>query len=378
MHTKAMKKTIILCVTMLISVSMFAQTAILSQIKDTADCRKWVESQLATMTLKQKIGQLFIHTVEPSLMQRNKTNIQKAIEEYGLGGLLFSKGRTEDQVKLTNLAQQWSKVPLLITFDGEWGLAMRLAGTPDFPKNRILGCIEDDSLIYRYGREVARQLHEIGAQVNFAPVADIDNNPDNPVINIRSFGSNPKEVARKVIAYARGLEDGGILAVCKHFPGHGNAVDDSHYGFTDVTKRWKPEELAPFRELIRSGRADMVMMAHIFNERIDPEYPATLSRVTIQDLLRGELGFDGVVITDDMYMNAIIERYSIEEAVVLAINAGVDMMIFGNNINTGFVPDRPDRIIRIIVDAVKAGKIHPERLVEANRRIERLAKSSKK
>lgn len=122
----------------------------------------------------------------------------------------------------------------------------------------------------------------------------------------------------------------------------------------------------------------MVMMAHIFNERIDPEYPATLSRVTIQDLLRGELGFDGVVITDDMYMNAIIERYSIEEAVVLAINAGVDMMIFGNNINTGFVPDRPDRIIRIIVDAVKAGKIHPERLVEANRRIERLAKSSKK
>ena len=205
-----MKKTIILCIAVLVSVSMFAQTAILSQIKDTADCRKWVESQLENMTLKQKIGQLFIHTVEPSLMQRNKANIRKAIEEYGLGGLLFSKGKTEDQVRLTNLAQQWSEVPLLITFDGEWGLAMRLKDTPDFPKNRILGCIENDSLIYLYGREVARQLREIGVQVNFAPVADVDNNPANPVINVRSFGSGPKEVARKVIAYARGLEDGGL------------------------------------------------------------------------------------------------------------------------------------------------------------------------
>ena len=289
MHTKAMKKTIILCVTMLISVSIFAQTAILSQIKDTADCRKWVKSQLATMTLKQKIGQLFIHTVEPSLMQRNKTNIQKAIEEYGLGGLLFSKGRTEDQVKLTNLAQQWSKVPLLITFDGEWGLAMRLAGTPNFPKNRTLGCIEDDSLIYRYGREVARQLHEIGAQVNFAPVADIDNNPDNPVINIRSFGSNPKEVARKVIAYARGLEDGGILAVCKHFPGHGDTETDSHVS-TPVLNfdraRLDSIELYPFREAIEAGIGGM-MVGHLQVPEIEDK-PASISPEVITSISRNE------------------------------------------------------------------------------------------
>ena len=238
MHTKAMKKTIILCVTMLISVSMFAQTAILSQIKDTADCRKWVESQL----------------------------------------------------------QQWSKVPLLITFDGEWGLAMRLAGTPDFPKNRILGCIEDDSLIYRYGREVARQLHEIGAQVNFAPVADIDNNPDNPVINIRSFGSNPKE-------------DGGILAVCKHFPGHGDTETDSHVS-TPVLNfdrtRLDSIELYPFREAVEAGIGGM-MVGHLQVPEIEDK-PASISPEVITSILRNEFGFSGLVFTDALEMKVGLYR----------------------------------------------------------------------
>lgn len=123
-----------------------------------------------------------------------------------------------DQVLLTNYAQSLAEVPLLITFDGEWGLAMRLKGTPRFPRNRVLGCIQDNELLYEYGKEVARQCKEIGVQINFAPVADVDVNPRNPVINTRSFGGDPRNVAQKVVAYARGLEDGGVLSVCKHFP----------------------------------------------------------------------------------------------------------------------------------------------------------------
>lgn len=291
--------------------------------------------------------------------------------------------QSPEQVRrLTDNLRQRADYDLLIAVDQEGGQVNRLKTDYGFPPTvsaEYLGKLDNQDTTLFYGGQTAKELARVGINLNFAPVVDIKN-PDSPALGARGrcFSEDTAVVTRNAAWFVDAHHAQGVLTALKHFPGHGNAVDDSHYGFTDVTKRWKPEELAPFRELIWSGRADMVMMAHIFNERIDPEYPATLSRVTIQDLLRGELGFDGVVITDDMYMNAIIERYSIEEAVVLAINAGVDMMIFGNNINTGFVPDRPDRIIRIIVDAVKAGKIHPERLVEANRRIERLAKSSKK
>lgn len=154
---------------------------------DTQDCKAWVDEQLSEMSLKEKIGQLFIHTVAPLQTQRNKNNIYAAIKEYKVGGLLFSSGQLSNQVLLTNYAQSLAEVPLFITFDGEWGLAMRLKGTPRFPRNRVLGCIQDNELLYEYGKEVARQCKEIGVQINFAPVADVDVNPRNPVINTRSL-----------------------------------------------------------------------------------------------------------------------------------------------------------------------------------------------
>ena len=182
-------------------------------------CKTWVETRLSEMTLKEKIGQLFIHTVGPLNTQQNRKNIQSAIKDFKVGGLLFSGGLLENQVNLTNWAQELSEIPLLMTFDGEWGLAMRLKGMISFPKNRVLGCIQDNQLLYEYGKEVARQCKAIGVHVNFAPVADVDNNPLNPVINTRSFGGDPKNVAEKVVAYSRGLEAGGVLSVSKHFPG---------------------------------------------------------------------------------------------------------------------------------------------------------------
>ena len=168
-------------------------TLLAPYLKDKA-CRQWVDSVMDGLTLKQKVGQLFIYTLAPTRDNANRALLQKVIKEYHVGGLLFSGGELGSQAILTNEAQELSKVPLLLTFDGEWGLAMRLKQLPPFPKNKVLGRIRDDSLLYAYGREVARQLKEIGVQVNFAPVADVNINPRNPVINVRSFGADPELV----------------------------------------------------------------------------------------------------------------------------------------------------------------------------------------
>ena len=173
-----MNRILLLCLLTAFSFGVSAQTNfIYRNVSQEEACRNWVESKLESLTLKQKIGQLFIHTVAPHTTQLNKKNIEDAVKEYGIGGLLFSGGELEKQVELTNYAQSMANIPLLITFDGEWGLAMRLKGTPSFPRNRVLGCVQNDTLIYEYGKEVARQLKEIGVHINFAPVADIDNNP---------------------------------------------------------------------------------------------------------------------------------------------------------------------------------------------------------
>lgn len=171
---------------------------------------------------------MFIYTIAPVDTKRNQILLKDAVDTYKVGGLLFSGGKMQTQAELTNRAQHMAKLPLMITFDGEWGLAMRLRGTPVFPRNMVLGCIQDNKLIYEYGREMARQCVQLGVQVNFAPVADVNINPKNPVINTRSFGEDPVRVADKVVAYASGLEGGGVLSVCKHFPGHGDTDVDSH------------------------------------------------------------------------------------------------------------------------------------------------------
>ena len=174
-------------------------------VGEDARCRQWVDSVMEKLSLKERVGQLFIYTIAPHPDKRNKELLRKVVEDYKVGGLLFSGGSLQNQAMLTNEAQRMADIPLLVTFDGEWGLSMRLRGTPVFPKNMVLGCIRNDSLLYEYGREMACQCRELGVQVNFAPVADVNINPHNPVINTRSFGESPVNVANKVIAYATGL-----------------------------------------------------------------------------------------------------------------------------------------------------------------------------
>ncbi len=325
---------------------------------DTQECKAWVDDQLSDMSLKEKIGQLFIHTVAPLNTQRNKNNIQAAIKEYKVGGLLFSGGQLSSQILLTNYAQSLAEVPLFITFDGEWGLAMRLKGTPRFPRNRILGCIQDNELLYEYGKEVARQCKEIGVQINFAPVADVDINPRNPVINTRSFGGDPKNVAQKVIAYARGLEDGGVLSVSKHFPGHGDTEVDSHKALPVLNfdrARLDSVELYPFREAIKAGLGGM-MVGHLEVPELG-RHPASISSHVIYNLLCQELGFQGLVFTDALEMKGISQNQNI---CAQALIAGNDLLLAPRNLK---------RELDGVLEAVKSGKLSEELITEKCRKV---------
>lgn len=296
-------------------------------------CLQWVDSLLHKLTLKEKIGQLFIYTIAPVETKRNLALLRDAVGTYKVGGLLFSGGKLPNQAQLTNTAQRLSKLPLMITFDGEWGLSMRLRGTPVFPRNMVLGCIQDNRLIYEYGREMARQCRELGVQVNFAPVADVNVNPHNPVINTRSFGENPVQVADKVIAYGSGLEGGGVLSVCKHFPGHGDTDVDSHKALPLIPftrERLDSVELYPFKEAIRAGLSGM-MVGHLQVPVIEPVggLPSSLSRNIVYGLLTEELAFKGLIFTDALAMKGVSGNESVS---LQALKAGNDMVLAPRNL----------------------------------------------
>ena len=354
-----MKKILLACMLISLYLGVNAQSDFIHKnINDEVACRRWVDNKLQSMTLKQKIGQLFIHTVAPYTTQSNKQNISDAVKGYGIGGLLFSGGEIGKQIELTNYAQSMAEIPLLITFDGEWGLAMRLKGTPSFPRNRVLGCIQNDTLLYEYGKEVARQLREIGVHVNFAPVADIDNNPKNPVINTRSFGSDRENVARKVVAYSRGLQDGGVLAVCKHFPGHGDTEVDSHKSLPVLPftrERLDSIELYPFRKAIEAGVGGM-MVGHLNVTSLDNK-AASVSHAVVTELLKNELHFSGLVFTDALEMKGISSNPYVSAQ---ALIAGNDMVLALRNLK---------RELDGVLKAVKEGKITEDEINEKCRKV---------
>lgn len=336
-----------------------AQTPqILSRGKaDSQECKEWVESRLAKMTLKEKIGQLFIHTVSLHDTEANRKNIRNAIKEYKIGGILFSDGKVVNQVTLTNYAQELADIPLMITFDGEWGLNMRLKEIPAFSRNRVMGCIQDNELLYEYGKEVARQFREIGVHVNFAPVADVDNNPLNPVINTRSFGGDVRNVTGKVIAYSRGLEDGGVLSVSKHFPGHGDTNVDSHKALPVLKftrERLDSIEMYPFRKAIEAGLGG-IMVGHLEIPALSKK-PSSLSP-EILDILQEEFGFKGIAFTDALEMKGVSNNLNV---CAQALMAGNDMLLPPRNLK---------REMDGVLAAVKEGKLTEEYLTEKCRKV---------
>ena len=334
---------------------------LVSKALQDEDCRHWVDSVMNKLSFKEKVGQLFIYTIAPIDTKRNLELLHEAVETHKVGGLLFSGGKMQTQVELTNRAQKQAKVPVMITFDGEWGLAMRLRGTPVFPRNMVLGCIRDNQLIYEYGSEVARQCRQIGVQVNFAPVADVNINPKNPVINTRSFGEDPVQVADNVIAYAYGLEGGGVLSVCKHFPGHGDTDVDSHKSLPVLPftrERLDSVELYPFKKAIRAGLGGM-MVGHLQVPVIEPVggLPSSLSRNVVYDLLTDELAFKGLVFTDALAMKGVSGNGHVS---LQALKAGNDMVLAPRNLKEE---------IPAVLEAVEKGELAREDIENKCRKV---------
>lgn len=297
---------------------------------DQAKMNHWVDSVFDSMTYDERIGQLFMVIADPKSDNRNMQRLMRYVNEIKIGGILFHKGNPVTQAEVTNRLQKASRVPMFVSLDGEWGLSMRLSGTTRFPKNMMLGAIENNQLITEYGKEVARQCKEMGIQINFAPDMDVNSNTDNPIIGLRSFGENPQAVAEKGLAYARGLEGEGIISVSKHFPGHGDTSEDSHNTLPSVhhdLARLDSVELYPFKRYIYDGYAG-VMTGHLYVPALDKtrNLPSSFSRPIVTGLLKDKLGFRGLCFTDALAMKGATTSKS-DNPSVKALLAGNDILL---------------------------------------------------
>ena len=268
--------------------------------------------------------------------------------------------------------QSHAAIPLLVAVDQEGGRVCRLKEKFGFPPTvsaEYLGRLNDPSVTCRYASAMAKTLAEAGINLNLAPVVDLNVNPDNPVIGKleRSFSADPGIVTENARAFIRAHHDQRVLCTLKHFPGHGSSTGDSHLGMVDVTDTWSPMELEPYRALVEEGMADAVMTAHVFNARLDPGYPATLSRSTVTGLLRQEMGYEGPVLSDDMQMKALSEQYGFETAVEKAVAAGVDILVIANN--SVYEENAVARTVAVIRNLVRDGKIGEDRIDRSYERI---------
>ena len=319
----------------------------------------WVDSVMTTLSQEERIAQLIMVAAYSNRGEEHKQEILKLIKEQKIGGLIFFQGGPVRQVDLMNEYQQASKVPILGAIDAEWGIGMRLDSTVSYPFQMSLGAIRNDSLIYAMGAQVAKQIKRVGLHLNFAPVVDVNNNAANPVINFRSFGENKLKVAEKGIAYMLGLQEHGILPTAKHFPGHGDTDTDSHYALPRIMHdraRLDDTELYPFREIIKAGIGG-VMVAHLNIPALDSTgVPSTLSKPIISGLLKDELGFQGLIVTDAMNMKGVTKDHAPGEVDKDAILAGNDLLEF-----TEDVPKAIDEVQKAIKDGLISQKEIDER-----------------
>lgn len=343
---------------------------------------------MASLSLREKIGQLLIvgfrgaTPAECALIDRD-------IREHGIGGVvLFDQemaGGTVDtanrrrniespaQVRaLLAHLQGLSRIPLLTSIDQEGGRVNRLKPAYGFPpsiSHEELGRQDQLAETYRHAEATARTLADVGLNLNLAPVVDLDAHPDNPIIKGkgRSFSADPEAVARHAAEFVRAHRARGVLACAKHFPGHGSATGDTHLGLVDVTATWHERELIPFQRLIAADLCDVIMSAHVFNAKLDPHHPATLSRGVLTGILREKLGFRGVIMSDDMEMKAISSQYGLENSLPAAVAAGVDVLCLGNNLS--YDPDIAGKALGILERAVASGRLAESRIDESCARV---------
>ncbi|MGA2749050.1 MAG: glycoside hydrolase family 3 N-terminal domain-containing protein [Verrucomicrobiota bacterium] len=337
--------------------------------------------------LRAKIGQMVLlgfrgyeigdeHPVARDLADRNIGGVILYDQEMADPSLQGRNIQSPGQVRaLVRSLQQRARAPLLVAIDQEGGRVNRLKEEYGFPatlSHEELGAANDPARTFAEAAKTASTLAGLGINLNLAPVVDLDAAPDNPIIKRkkRSFGADPDTVSRHAIEFARAHHRHGILTCAKHFPGHGSARGDTHLGLVDVTEYWTEAELAPFERLIQENLCDTVMTAHLFNARLDANRPATLSEKVVTGLLRRRLGFEGVIVSDDLEMKAIASHYGLEQAILLGLQAGLDVLCFGNNLS--FDANIGEKVCRIIYRLVDSGKIGEARIDDSFRRIQKL------
>ena len=325
---------------------------------------KWVDSILSPMTIDEKIGQLFMIQAYSNLDSVHENKIKEMIQKYHVGNLIFMQGTPIKQAQLTNTYQSLSEIPLMIGFDGEWGLEMRLQNTYRFPWNMTLGAIQDNTLIRKFGEHLGRHAKRIGIHVNFAPVVDINTNPLNPIIGNRSFGESKQNVTLKAIEFSQGMQSEGVLANAKHFPGHGDTATDSHLKLPVLNfnkERLDSIELYPYKRVFDAGMAS-VMTAHLSIPVLEsnPKLPTSLSPKVVTDLLKEKLGFLGLIFTDGLNMKGAANYSSSAEINLAAIQAGNDVLL---------IPQDVPASINLIKNAIDSGVLSLERIDESVRKI---------
>ncbi|MEK4714071.1 beta-N-acetylhexosaminidase [Sporosarcina sp. FSL K6-5500] len=328
-----------------------------------------VEEMVDQMTLEEKVGQLLVIGVEGTSFSSEMDNL---IRNYHVGGVIImgrNVATTNEMLQLINgikKANEHNKIPLFLSVDEEGGRVSRLpVGIPKLPTSAQIGKLNDESVSYRAGTYLAGVLNEFGYNMNFAPVLDVNSNPRNPVIGNRSFGSDPYQVAKLGISTMHGMMDNDIIPVVKHFPGHGDTVVDSHKALPKVEttlEALRNVELVPFQKAIEEG-ADAVMVAHILFPALDPDYPSSMSKAIITGLLRNEMKFEGVIITDDLTMGAIANDYTIPEAAVQSFIAGSDQLLVVRDYEVQL------NTLNAFIKAIETGEITEERLNESVKRI---------
>jgi len=313
---------------------------------------RWVDAVMATLTPRERIAQLFMVAGYSNREPAHADSLEKLVRDLGIGGVVWFQGGPVKQSAIANRLQQAAKVPLLFAMDAEWGIGMQLDSTVSFPYQMSLGAIPDESLIEEMGKLIAHDFRRLGMHVNFAPVADVNNNPANPVISYRSFGEDRGNVAIKAMAYADGLQSNGIMTSGKHFPGHGDTDVDSHYALPLIKhdrNRLDSLELYPFKRMLDNGLAG-VMIAHLSIPALDntPNLPSTLSEPIVTGILRNELGFKGLVFSDAMNMKGVTDHFPTGEAEIRALLAGNDILELTPNI---------PKAIDAIEAAIREGRI---------------------
>lgn len=325
---------------------------------------KYADSLYAKLSMDERIGQLYIVALYTNKDQNHISGVRKLVEQERIGGIILMQDDAEQEIALVNEFQKKSRVPMLFGMDAEWGLYQRIKTAHKFPWAMTLGAIQDNNLVYEMASKIAEDAKKMGIYWNFAPVVDVNTNPKNPIIGNRSFGSDVQNVIAKSLAYAQGLQDNGVLAAIKHFPGHGDTDVDSHLDLPVVKHsldRLNKIELAPFKALM-DKKIGGVMIAHLYVPQLEKgkNIPASISYDIVTNLLKNKFRYEGLVITDALNMNAVAKKYPAGELDLRAFKAGNDVLLFSQDVPTGK---------KLIKEALQKGEISEKRLEESVKKI---------